>query len=359
MNVNGKPCRSIWRSEDGNSVDIIDQTRLPHEFVTARLVTVDNVERAIREMWVRGAPLIGVTAAYGMALAMHADPSDASLDKAARALLASRPTAVNLRWGVERLRTLLVPLSKVSRSAAAWEEAGRIAEEDVAINAGIGCRGRELIEAIYRREKRSVNVLTHCNAGWLATVDWGTALAPVYAAFDAGIPLHVWVDETRPRNQGAGLTAWELGQHGVPYSLIVDNAGGHLMQHGMVDLLLVGCDRVTARGDVCNKIGTYLKALAAHDNGVPFYVALPSPTVDWTLDDGVKEIPIEERSAHEVTHLSGRTKDGHIELVSLAPEGARAANYGFDVTPARLVTAFVTERGVLPADRESLRALHS
>jgi methylthioribose-1-phosphate isomerase len=359
MNVNGKPCRTIWRSQDGISVEIIDQTRLPHEFVTASLVTVDDAERAIREMRVRGAPLIGVTAAYGMALAMQADPSDASLDNAARALLASRPTAVNLRWGVERMRTLLAPLSRESRSAAAWEEAARIAEEDVAINAGIGRHGRELIEAIYRREKRPINVLTHCNAGWLATVDWGTALAPVYAAFDAGIPLHVWVDETRPRNQGTSLTAWELGQHGVPYTLIVDNAGGHLMQHGMVDMLLVGCDRVTARGDVCNKIGTYLKALAAHDNGIPFYVALPSPTVDWALDDGVKEIPIEERSGQEVTHLSGWTKDGRIELVRLAPEGAHAANYGFDVTPARLVTALVTERGVLRADRKSLRALYS
>ena len=260
---------------------------------------------------------------------------------------------------MQRLRTLLGPLSKASRCAAAWQEASRIAEEDVAINVAIGGHGRELIEAMHRREKRPINVLTHCNAGWLATVDWGTALAPVYAAFDAGIPLHVWVDETRPRNQGASLTAWELGQHGVPYTLIVDNAGGHLMQHGMVDMLLVGCDRVTASGDVCNKIGTYLKALAAHDNGIPFYVALPSPTVDWTLDDGVKEIPIEERSAHEVTHLSGWSRDGRIEMVRLAPEGARAANYGFDVTPARLVTALVTERGVLPANRQSLRALYS
>src|SRR5450759_3435860 len=356
MNVNGKPCRTIWRSQDGISVEIIDQTRLPHEFVTASLVTVDDAERAIREMRVRGAPLIGVTAAYGMALAMQADPSDASLDNAARALLAARPTAVNLRWGVERMRTLLAPLSRKSRSAAAWEEAARIAEEDVAINAGIGRHGRELIEAIYRREKRPINVLTHCNAGWLATVDWGTALAPVYAAFDAGIPLHVWVDETRPRNQGASLTAWELGQHGVPHTVIVDNAGGHLMQHGMVDMAIVGCDRVTARGDVCNKIGTYLKALAAHDNGVPFYVALPTPTIDWTLQDGVKEIPIEERAAEEVTHIAGLCEDGQVRTVRLTPQGSRAGNYGFDVTPARLVTGLITGRGVVAANAEAMRA---
>jgi len=280
MKINGIPYRTIWPAADNAAVEIIDQTKLPHVFATLRMNTMRDAERAIRDMQVRGAPLIGVTAAYGMALSMRDHASDAALAATCSVLLAARPTAVNLRWGVERMRAALAPLPEQQRAEAAWQEAARIADEDVAINAAIGKHGSEIIRSIHQMKNATVNILTHCNAGWLATVDWGTALAPVYAAFDAGIPLHVWVDETRPRNQGASLTAWELGQHGVPHTVIVDNAGGHLMQHGMVNMAIVGCDRVTARGDVCNKIGTYLKALAAHDNGVPFYVALPTPTID-------------------------------------------------------------------------------
>ena len=357
MKVNGKSYRTIWPTADNEAVEIIDQTKLPHIFSTLRLNTMRDAERAIRDMQVRGAPLIGVTGAYGVALSMCHHASDAVLEATCSVLLAARPTAVNLRWGVEKMRALLFPLPESERAAAAWKEAARIADEDVASNASIGKHGSEIIRAIHQKKNDTVNILTHCNAGWLATVDWGTALAPVYAAFDAGIPLHVWVDETRPRNQGASLTAWELGQHGVPHTVIVDNAGGHLMQHDMVDMAIVGCDRVTARGDVCNKIGTYLKALAAHDNGVPFYVALPTPTIDWTMQDGVKEIPIEERAAEEVTHIAGLCEDGQVRTVRLTPQGSRAGNYGFDVTPARLVTGLITERGVVKADAGAMRVL--
>ena len=357
MKVNGKPYRTIWPAADNAAVEIIDQTKLPHVFVTLRLNTMRDAERAIKDMQVRGAPLIGVTAAYGVALAMRDSASDAALADACSVLLAARPTAVNLRWGVEQMRTALAPLAAKERAAAAWQEAAHIADEDVEICSSLGQHGSKLIRAMHQKKKTTVNILTHCNAGWLATVDWGTALAPVYTAFDAGIPLHVWVDETRPRNQGASLTAWELGQHGVPHTVIVDNAGGHLMQHGMVDMAIVGTDRVTARGDVCNKIGTYLKALAAHDNGVPFYVALPTPTIDWTLQDGVKEIPIEERAEEEVTHIAGLCDDGRVRTVQVSPQGSRAAKYGFDVTPARLVTGLITERGVVAADAEAMRVL--
>ena len=362
MKINGTTFRTIWPAADNAAVEIIDQTKLPHVFATLRLNTMRDAERAIRDMQVRGAPLIGVTAAYGVALAMRNNASDAALADACSVLLAARPTAVNLRWGVEKMRALLAPLPESERAAAAWQEAARIADEDVAINASIGRHGYEIIDALYQNnghqaKNATVNILTHCNAGWLATVDWGTALAPIYTAFDAGIPLHVWVDETRPRNQGASLTAWELGQHGVPHTVIVDNAGGHLMQHGRVDMAIVGCDRVTARGDVCNKIGTYLKALAAYDNGVPFYVALPTPTIDWTLQDGVKEIPIEERAPEEVTHIAGLCDDGQVRTVQVTPQGSRAANYGFDVTPARLVTGLITERGVVKADAGAMQAL--
>jgi len=358
MKINDTPYRTIWATPDNQAVEIIDQTRLPHIFTTLRLDTMRDAERAIKDMQVRGAPLIGVTGAYGVALAMRDGASDAALAEACSVLLAARPTAVNLRWGVERMRVFLAPLPENERAAAAWQEAARIADEDVEINASIGQHGGEIIRAIHQKKNAAVNILTHCNAGWLATVDWGTALAPVYTAFDAGIPLHVWVDETRPRNQGASLTAWELGQHGVPHTVIADNTGGHLMQHGMVDMAIVGCDRVSARGDVCNKIGTYLKALAAFDNGVPFYVALPSPTIDWTLQDGVKEIPIEERAAEEVTHISGLCDDGLVRTVQVTPKGSRAANYGFDVTPARLVTGLITERGVAyQPDQRKLTAL--
>jgi methylthioribose-1-phosphate isomerase len=357
MKINGTPYRTIWPTADNMAVEIIDQTRLPHIFTTLRLDTMRDAEHAIRDMQVRGAPLIGVTAAYGVALSMRHHASDAALAATCSVLLAARPTAVNLRWGVERMRAFLAPLPEGERAAAAWKEAARIADEDVEINASIGKHGCEIIRAIHQKKGDTVNVLTHCNAGWLATVDWGTALAPIYTAFDAGIPLHVWVDETRPRNQGASLTAWELVQHGVPHTVIVDNAGGHLMQHGMVDMAIVGCDRVTARGDVCNKIGTYLKALAAHDNGVPFYVALPTPTIDWTLQDGIKEIPIEERAAQEVTHIAGLCEDGQVRTVRLTPQDARAGNYGFDVTPARLVTGLITERGMVAANGEAMRIL--
>jgi methylthioribose-1-phosphate isomerase len=357
MKVGGKHVRSIWLEPDGWSVSAIDQRRLPHDFVVARLTDCDAAADAIRSMLVRGAPLIGATAAYGMALAMRTDASDAALDQACKTLMATRPTAINLKWALDEMRSLLRPLPPLQRASAAYARAAAISEEDVAINKGIGRHGLALIEAIAATKKSErVNVLTHCNAGWLATVDWGTATAPIYLAHERGVAIHVWVDETRPRNQGASLTAWELGHHGVPHTVIPDNTGGHLMQHGMVDLVIVGADRVTADGDVCNKIGTYLKALAAHDNGVPFYVALPSPTIDFSVDDGITEIPIEQRGAEEVTHMTGRTADGRIETVRIVPDGSPVANYGFDVTPARLVTGLITERGVLRADRAALAA---
>ena len=359
MNISGRPTRTLWPSADGLAVEIIDQTRLPHAFVTARLATLDDAAHAIRAMLVRGAPLIGATAAWGLWLALRADASDAGLTHAHATLLATRPTAVNLRWALDRVRAHVAPLAPPARADAAHRLAREICDEDVALNRGIAAAGLPLIRAIaaHKPPGQPVNVLTHCNAGWLATVDVGTATAAIYAAHDAGISLHVWVDETRPRNQGASLTAWELLNHGVPHTVIADNAGGHLMQHGQVDLVIVGTDRTTATGDVCNKIGTYLKALAAHDNRVPFYVAAPSPSIDWTLHDGLRDIPIEERSAREVTHLTGRLPDGTVATVALLPDGSRAANPAFDVTPARLVTGLITERGVCAADAGALRAL--
>jgi methylthioribose-1-phosphate isomerase len=322
----------------------------------ARLETMEAAADAIRTMLVRGAPLIGATAAYGVALAMRADGSDAAFERAYAALIATRPTAINLKWALDEMRTVLLPLPPPARAGAAYIRAAEIAEEDIAINKGIGQHGLALIEAIKANKKpgEPVNVLTHCNAGWLATVDWGTATAPIYLAHDKGHAVHVWVDETRPRNQGASLTAWELGHHGVPHTVIADNTGGHLMQHGMVDIVIVGTDRTTADGDVCNKIGTYLKALAAHDNDVPFYVALPSPTIDFNVHDGIAEIPIEQRAATEVTDMTGRTADGRIETIRIVAPGSAAANYAFDVTPARLVTGLITERGVLRAERAAL-----
>jgi methylthioribose-1-phosphate isomerase len=359
MRVDGRDFRTIWLGADGRSVDVIDQTRLPHRFEILTLRSAAEAADAIRRMVVRGAPLIGATAAYGMALAAREDPSDAGLGRAYQLLFKSRPTAVNLRWALERMQKRLLALPAAERAAAAYQEAALIADEDVEVCASIGESGASLIEDI--AESRSaglpVNVLTHCNAGWLATVDWGTALAPVFKAHRAGIPVHVWVDETRPRNQGASLTAWELNKEGVPHTVIADNTGGHLMQHGMVDLVIVGTDRTTRSGDVANKIGTYLKALAAHDNRVPFYVALPSSTIDWRVSDGVKEIPIEERAAEEVTHLSGATADGDIATIRITPEGSPAANYAFDVTPARLVTGLITERGVCEASEKGLTGL--
>jgi methylthioribose-1-phosphate isomerase len=356
MKVDGRHIRSIWLEPDGWSIGAVDQRRLPHDFVVARLTSCDSAVDAIRSMLVRGAPLIGATAAYGMALAMRTDASDTALNHAYKTLIATRPTAINLQWALDAMRSVLRPLPPSERAAVAYSRAAEIAEQDIAINKGIGQHGLALIEAVAATKKpgERVNVLTHCNAGWLATVDWGTATAPIYLAHDHGHAVHVWVDETRPRNQGASLTAWELGHHGVPHTVIPDNTGGHLMQHGLVDLVIVGTDRVTANGDVCNKIGTYLKALAARDNGVPFYVALPSPTIDFSVDDGISEIPIEQRSAEEVTDMTGRTADGRIETVRIVPEGSPVANYGFDVTPARLVTGLITERGVLKADRTAL-----
>jgi len=358
MHVNGKPMRTLWLAEDGQSVDIIDQTRLPHRFEIVRLARMEDAAAAIKDMLVRGAPLIGATAAYGVALAMCENQSDTHLETICQTLLATRPTAVNLRWALEDMQKYLKPLAPEARKEAAYQRAAEICDEDVAINRQIGLNGLKIIEDIAKTKPgKPVNILTHCNAGWLATVDWGTATSPIYAAHEKGIPLHVFVDETRPRNQGANLTAWELGQAGVPHRLLVDNAGGHYMQHGEVDVVIVGTDRVTARGDVCNKIGTYLKALAAKDNNIPFYVALPSPTIDWTIQDGVKEIEIEERQETEVTQMTGLTASGQIETVTLCPEGCRAGNPGFDVTPARLVTGLITERGVCAATAEGLASL--
>lgn len=358
MKVAGKPSRTIWLRDDGWSVEIIDQTALPHRFETRTLRCLDDAALAIKDMLVRGAPLIGATAAYGFALAMRWDPSDRGMEAAYDRLFETRPTAVNLRWALDDMRTLLREEDAADRQGRAYRRAAEICEADVEICASIGREGLPLIEAMAADKPKgeAVNILTHCNAGWLACVDWGTATAPIYMAHNAGIPVHVWVDETRPRNQGAALTAWEFGEHGVPHTLIVDNAGGHLMQRGLVDLCIVGTDRTTAQGDVCNKIGTYLKALAAEDNEVPFYVALPSTTIDWSSRDRIAEIPIEQRDAEEVTHITGRTKDDEIVSVAIAPASTAARNDAFDVTPAKLITGLITERGVLEASADGLRA---
>jgi methylthioribose-1-phosphate isomerase len=356
MKVDGKAMRSIWLEPDGWSVGIIDQTALPHRLVTARLTTLADTAHAISAMLIRGAPLIGATAAYGVALALRDDASDEGLDRAYAALIATRPTAINLKWALDEMVAAVRNRPRAERTAAGYRRAAEISEQDIAVNSAIGRNGLPLIDTIAARKKAGerVNVLTHCNAGWLAAVDVGTATAPIYLAHDNGVPIHVFADETRPRNQGASLTAWELGHHGVPHTVIADNTGGHLMQHGLVDLVIVGADRVTADGDVCNKIGTYLKALAARDNNVPFYVALPSPTIDFTIADGIAEIPIEERSPDEVATMTGRTAQGRIETVRIIPDGSPVANYGFDVTPARLVTGLITERGVIGASRAAL-----
>lgn len=358
MKVDGQHYRTIWAAEDGTAAQIIDQTKLPHHFEIVTMRTADDARRAIADMLVRGAPLIGATAAYGFALAAKADPSDAGLAEAYDKLLAARPTAVNLRWALDRQRAHTLSLPESERAAAAFALAAHICDEDSDICESIGTHGLSLVQTIAgRKPGQPVNILTHCNAGWLATVDWGTALSPVYKAHEAGIPVHVWVDETRPRNQGASLTAWELAHHGIPHTLIVDNVGGHLMQHGMVDICFVGTDRTTGSGDVCNKIGTYLKALAAHDNGVPFYVCAPSPSIDWGMEDGIEEMPIEERDAREVTHLTGRTDKGVIETINILGSGSSAANYAFDVTPRRYITGLVTERGVCAANRTAMTDL--
>jgi len=357
MKVDGVAMRPLRALPERDAVLVIDQRLLPHRLHLETLRKPDEVFTAIRDMWVRGAPLIGASAAYGLALQMNLDASDCALEEVADRLRLARPTAANLDWAITRMLQRLRPVPPAGRKQAAWDAADAIAEEDVQVNAAIGRHGLALLQAIAASKPGPVQVLTHCNAGWLATVDWGTATSPIYQAHAAGLPVHVWVDETRPRNQGASLTAWELGKVGVPHTLIADNAGGHLMQHGRVDIVIVGCDRVTARGDACNKIGTYLKALAAHDNGVPFYVAMPTSTLDLSLQDGVAEIPIEDRSGREVTHLSGLDAAGQVVEVRIAALGTQAANPAFDVTPARLVTGLITEHGVIPAEESALRRL--
>lgn len=367
MNVGGKHYRTIWlKEEDPRVVQIIEQRRLPHEFIIVDLKTVDEVAAAIRDMVVRGAGLIGATAGYGMYIAALTAPTTsreaflAYVEQAGKTLKATRPTAVNLEWAVDRQMLAISRGETLAEMIAfAQQTAQQIADEDAEYCRRIGEHGVRLIEEIAaRKHGEPVNVLTHCNAGWLAFVDYGSATAPIYAAHDRGIPVHVWVDETRPRNQGARLTAWELGQHGVPHSVIADNVGGHLMQHGLVDLCIVGSDRTSYTGDVANKIGTYLKALAAKDNNVPFYVALPSSTFDWKMRDGVREIPIEQRNAEEVKYMDGLTTDGRIETILLTPASSPAANYGFDVTPARLVTGLITERGISAANEDSVLSLY-
>ncbi len=358
MNVNGTPYRSIWLNDDDWSVEIIDQTKLPHVFETTTLRNLEDAARAIEIMQVRGAPLIGATAAYGICLGIREDASDDALDRTCERLARTRPTAINLNWAIAEMQATLRNRARGERVTAAYARAAEICDADVETNHAIGGHGLELIaERSASKSGATVNVLTHCNAGWLATVDWGTALSPIFQAHDAGLSVHVWVDETRPRNQGAALTAWELNSHGVPHTIIVDNAGGHLMQHEQVDLCIVGTDRTVANGDVANKIGTYLKALAAHDNHVPFYVALPSSTIDWSISDGVRDIPIEQRESTEVTRMSGRLEDGSVVEVDIASPGSPAANYAFDVTPARLVTGLITERGVCEASTEGLLKL--
>ncbi|MDI1361441.1 S-methyl-5-thioribose-1-phosphate isomerase [Methylotenera sp.] len=355
MIINNQKFRTIWPNDGmaagSRSVSIIDQTKLPHAFKIVEIINMPQMIVAIKTMQVRGAPLIGAAAAYGMALAMQNDYSDEYLQLSAKQLIQSRPTAVNLRWAVERITQFLLPMATELRLDAAWTEAAKICDEDVLLNQAIGQHGLKLIQSLHshnlnKQHSRQLNILTHCNAGWLATVDFGTALAPIYAAHDAGLNVHVWVDETRPRNQGASLTAWELAQHGVPHTVISDNAGGHLMQHGQVDMVIVGADRVTSAGDVCNKIGTYLKALAAFDNHVPFYAAVPSPTIDWTMLNGVQEIEIEVRDGREVAWMTGMLASGEVAEVNILPANTKVANPAFDVTPARLVTGIITEHGV-------------
>jgi methylthioribose-1-phosphate isomerase len=353
MKVGAKHYRSIWADESAGLVHFIDQARLPHVFETATARTTEEIAEAIRAMRVRGAPLIGVAAAFGIAMAVSRDPSDASISDASNLLRKTRPTAVNLAWAIGRMREKLAPVKLSERVVTAWQEAQAIADEDVKLNEAIGRSGLALLEREHKALKRAVNILTHCNAGWVATVDWGTVTAPIFMAHEAGIPIHVWVDETRPRNQGL-LTAWELAGAGVPHTLVTDNAGGHLMQRGMVDLVIVGADRVTRRGDVCNKIGTYLKAVAARENNVPFYAAVPLPTVDWGIEDALKEIPIEERGEDEVRVVRGLDDAGKFTHVNIAPKSTRVANPAFDVTPARYVTGLITEKGVVRATEKDL-----
>ena len=359
MKINGKHYRTIWPCETGQSVEIIDQTRLPFNFSIVKLASLDDAVNAIANMLVRGAPLIGATTAWGVWLSMLADSSNTGLDRALDKLINARPTAVNLSWALTQMNALLRPLKPQTRAAAAFSRAMEITENDVALCSSIGDHGNELISNAHAAKNNSepVNILTHCNAGWLAAVDWGTALAPVYKAHDAGTPVHVWVDETRPRSQGNFLTAWELQHHGVPNTVIVDNAGGHLMQNGEVDMCIVGTDRTTASGDVCNKIGTYLKALAAHDNNIPFYVAAPSPSIDWAITDGLAEITIEQRDQQEISHIPGKLNNNSLATVQVVPDNCSTRNDAFDVTPARLISGIITERGICAANQRALSAM--
>lgn len=360
MQAHGESHTTLWLDKTGQGVHIIDQTRLPHHFTLLKLNSLEDFCIAIRDMQVRGAPLIGVTAAFGLAMALASDPGTDNEQQASAALLATRPTAVNLRWAINRVRQSIAGLPEPEKAAAALAEAQRIRQQDINSCEAIGEAGHALLARLYQQKPQAsntLNILTHCNAGWLATIDWGTALAPIYKAHQAGLPVHVWVDETRPRNQGASLTAWELAQQGIPHTVIADNTGGHLMQQGLVDLCLVGSDRTSANGDVCNKIGTYLKALAANDNNIPFYVALPASTIDWTIDNGVRDIPIEQRAPEEVTRITGLADNGELTSIQLVNAGSAAANYAFDVTPARLVTGLITEYGIFPAEPLGLGAL--
>ena len=359
MNIQGKHYRTIWLAENGLQVEIIDQTLLPHRFKIVTLKSLADACYAISSMQVRGAPLIGATTAYGIFLAMQEDASVAHLNEACNALFKTRPTAVNLGWAIDVMKAALENEPENNRLDKARELANKVADDDVEISSSIGEFGKDLLQQLFDNKANSepVNILTHCNAGWLATVDWGTALAPIYKAHEAGIPIHIWVDETRPRNQGASLTSFELLNHGIPHTIIADNVGGHLMQHGMVDICIVGTDRTAANGDVCNKVGTYLKALAAYDNDIPFYVALPSTTIDWNIDDGVADIPIEKRDAKEVTHISGKDNSGNVTTVQITPDGAKVANYSFDVTPAKYITGLITERGICDASKQGLSNL--
>ena len=358
MLVDGEHYRSIWIDDETGLLQIIDQTRLPHRFEVRTIADMASALEAIRTMRVRGAPLLGATAAHAIAISLANDPGDVALKRAAKELIATRPTAINLRWAVERVVDAVWTTAPSERAERAREEATAICNEDVANCEAIGDHGLTILQELAASKRgEPVQILTHCNAGWLATVDWGTALAPIYKAHQEGLPVHVWVDETRPRNQGGSLTAFELREQGVPHTIVVDNAGGHLMQRGLVDAVFVGSDRTTRSGDVCNKIGTYLKALAADANDVPFYVALPVSTIDFQIENGLLEIPIEERDPSEVRQIAGLNAAGEVERIELFPVSSPVSNPAFDVTPARYVTALVTEYGVCPANREALDAL--
>ncbi|WP_440930153.1 S-methyl-5-thioribose-1-phosphate isomerase [Candidatus Pelagibacter sp.] len=356
MKIEGKEFNTIWFNETNQNVQIIDQTKLPHKFIIKDLNTVEDAINAIKVMEVRGAPLIGATAAYGLVLAMKKNNDFEYLERCSKNLINSRPTAINLEWAVNRMKNKLSSCKPVNLFNTALDEAKKICEEDISFCQQIGQNGFEIIEQIYNSKNKTINILTHCNAGWLATINWGTATSPIYQAHKKGIPIHVWVDETRPRNQGANLTSYELNEEGIPNTIIADNTGGILMQRDQVDMCIVGTDRTLSNGDVCNKIGTYLKALAAHDNKVPFYVALPSSTIDWNIKDS-KDIPIEERDSKELSNIDGVNSKGEIENFLIYPNKSKSMNLAFDITPAKYVTKLITEKGVCDASTEGLKSL--